>query len=32
MEEEEPEDGELNFESLRNVIEKTEDRSKDQIG
>jgi hypothetical protein len=32
MEEEEADDGELNFDSLRNVIEKSEDKSKDQIG
>ena len=32
MEQEQNDDEELNFESLRNVIEKTEDRSKDQIG
>jgi hypothetical protein len=32
MEEEEADDGELNFEALRNVIEKSEDKSKDQIG
>jgi hypothetical protein len=31
-EEEEADDGELNFEALRNVIEKSEDKSKDQIG
>lgn len=29
MEEEEADDGELNFEALRNVIEKSEDKSKD---
>lgn len=29
MEEEEADDGELNFDSLRNVIEKSEDKSKD---
>jgi hypothetical protein len=32
MEEEEADDGEIKFEALRNVIEKSEDKSKDQIG
>jgi uncharacterized protein involved in copper resistance len=29
MEEEDADDGELNFEALRNIIEKSEDKSKD---